>query len=800
MPRATFSLQALEHTSTFGAFANKTVRMRHSWLGLFFFCSFFILVTEANGQKGAIRGFVYDKETGEPVIYTPVKLVGKGLGANTDVNGFFSLTKLDEGEYEILVVSLGFDTLSQRVQVGADQIRTERLYLIKSVRQLTEFQVSADKQESQNSVRMSVTKLTPKQIERLPSVGGESDLAQYLQVVPGVVFTGDQGGQLYVRGGSPIMNKVMMDGLVLYNPFHSIGLFSVFDNDIIRNADVYTAGFNAEYGGRMSSMMDVTTREGNRTRLSGKVAASTFAAKAMIEGPLKKQTDASAGSSSFLLNLRHSYLDQSSKSLYSYVDSAGLPFTFTDAYGKVSFNGSNGSKLNLFGFNFTDGVRYQGVSDLNWNNWGAGANFVLVPGGSATLIDGNFGTGQYEIELAEGDLPARRSSISGFNAALNFKYFVRENEVRYGVEILGFKTDFSFFNTANRRIEQVQNTSEIAAYFNYKLKLRSVVIDPGLRLQYYATYGVPNLEPRLGFKWNVNDDWRVKFSVGRYSQNLVAANNDRDVVNLFYGFLSSPEDLPSTLTTESGEVREIKDPIQRANHAVVGVEHDISANWSLNVEGYVKDFRQVTNLNRNKLYDDTQEFADQPDELKKDFIVETGIAYGADMLLKYEKNRTYVWFVYGLNFVERYDGAQSYRPVWDRRHNLNLVVSYTWGTHDSWKASARFNYGSGFPFSQTQGFYGQLPATGGIGTDITQVNADLALILGPLNAGRLPDYHRLDLGVTKTWKFSERSLLELDLGATNVYDRDNVFYVDRVRGKRVDQLPILPSAGVSYQF
>src|SRR5690606_13999774 len=135
---------------------------------------------------------------------------------------------------------------------------------------------------------MSVVKISPKEIKQLPTIGGEADLAQYLQVLPGVVFTGDQGGQLYIRGGSPVQNKVLMDGMIVYNPFHSIGLFSVFETDIIRNADVYTGGFTAEYGGRISSIMDTTTRDGNSKYFGGKVGFSPSGAKLLLEGPLKK--------------------------------------------------------------------------------------------------------------------------------------------------------------------------------------------------------------------------------------------------------------------------------------------------------------------------------------------------------------------------------------------------------------------------------------------------------------------------------------------------------------------------------
>ena len=760
----------------------------------------FLLPAALFAQTGTVRGFLYDKQSGEPILFTPVVLQGTGTGAQTDVNGYYSISKVTPGKYVLQVIYLGYDTLQQPITIIKDQILLEKLYLNKSAIQIKEFEVTGEKQEAQTQVRMGLTKLTPRQIERLPSIGGQPDLAQYLQVVPGVIFTGDQGGQLYIRGGSPIMNKTMLDGMVLYNPFHSIGLFSVFDNDIIRNADIYTAGFNAEHGGRVSSIMDITTRDGNKTRLSGKVAASTFTGKVLLEGPLKKQTEPGGASSSFLVNFRHSYLDRSSKVFYENIKEDGLPFKFTDIYGKLSFNGTNGSKVNLFGFNFNDGVRYQGVSDLNWNNWGAGTNFVLVPAGSAVLIDGTFSASNYTISMKEGELPPRTSEIAGFNGSLNFKVFSGEDEIRYGIEVLGFRTNFKFFNSLGREYEQEENTSEIAGYVTYKKVINKVIIEPGFRMHYYASLAVANPEPRLGFKWNITDDFRFKLAAGRYSQNLVAANSDRDVVNLFYGFLSAPDNLPKTFTDENGNTRDIKDPLQRANHYVAGVEYDLTPELTANFEVYFKDFRQITNLNRNKIFNDDPEFADKPDELKKDFIIETGRAYGADMQLKYDKNGLNLWAVYSYTYVDRFDGFRTYNPVWDRRHNVNLVASYEFGKFDSWRVNARWNFGSGFPFTKTQGYYGSVPFNGDVNYNYTTSNADLAILFGPLNDGRLPTYHRMDVGVTKIWKLDENQQINLDFSVTNIYDRQNIFYFDRVRYQRVDQLPLLPSFGVTYKF
>ena len=207
---------------------------------------------------------MYDEATGEPAIFTPVSLRGAtDHGAQTDVNGYFSISKVPPGHFTLQVVYLGYDTVSKEVDIKADLIQTEQLYLKKGSIEMKTVVVTAEKQKAQNNVRVGVTKLTPKQIERLPAIGGQADLAQYMQVVPGVVFTGDQGGQLYIRGGSPVQNEVLLDGMTLYNPFHSIGLFSVFDNDIIRNADILTGGFNAEYGGGDRRLRGISTPRGH---------------------------------------------------------------------------------------------------------------------------------------------------------------------------------------------------------------------------------------------------------------------------------------------------------------------------------------------------------------------------------------------------------------------------------------------------------------------------------------------------------------------------------------------------------
>ncbi|MFH0864593.1 MAG: TonB-dependent receptor [Bacteroidota bacterium] len=743
----------------------------------------------------SIKGFITEEETGEVVIFTSVYLKGTQYGAITDVNGYYVISKIPQGSYTLMVTYLGYDTVKIPLDLKNGDIIAQNIKLKKSNISLKEINISAEKEELKTETKTSVLKITPKQIQQIPSIGGQPDLAQYLQVLPGVIFTGDQGGQLYIRGGSPIQNKVLLDGMVIYNPFHSIGLFSVFDTDILRNADIYTGGFGAEYGDRISSVMDITTRDGNKKRFAGKISASPFGSKLLLEGPLKKENESGGGSTSFVLSAKNSYLKQSSKIFYRYIDTTGLPFNYTDLYGKISMNGSNGNKINFYGFNFSDQVNYKTISDFNWNSYGAGTNFVLVPSTSSLLFQGNFAYSKYDISLEEANKIPRTSEISGFNMGLNFTYYLGRDEARWGLEMLGFKTAFYFFNSVNRKIEQNDNTTEIAGFFKYKKTAGKFLIEPSIRFQYYASLTTFSPEPRLAIKYNLSKKVRLKFAGGIYTQNLISANSDRDVVNLFYGFLSGPENLQ-----EKFDDKEVKTKLQLSDHLIFGIEFDPAKHFTVNIEGYYKYFPQLTNINRNKIFDDDADNSDKPDYLKKDFIVENGDAEGVDISVKYDFKQIYFWGVYSLGWVHRYDGITNYVPHYDRRHNINLVGSYTFGKNFEWGLDIRWNLGSGFPFTLTQGYYENLTFGDGINTDYITTNGELGIIYDDANAGRLPYYHRLDATIKREFILGQYSKLEAIVSVTNLYNRKNIFYIDRITQERVDQLPIMPSIGLNLTF
>jgi len=764
-------------------------------------------------QDFTLRGFIFNKSDGEPMPFEKVRLLRSDsttvTGAITDVNGFYSISKLDKGEYILKVQSQGYKTLTESVSVKASTgIKSTNFELekLQSVLDIEEVSVSADSKRKTTQVLISEIRMDKKSLERIPSVGGENDIVGAFSITPGVITTGDQGGQLYVRGGTPIQNKILLDGMTVYNPFHSIGFFSIFETELIQSTSIFTGGFDAKYGGRISSIMDITYRDGNRKKFGGKVSVSPFLAKAVLEGPLSKRKNGKPSNGSYVLSAKHSLLDYTSKSLYKRVNNGqGMPFSFTDVYGKITFKSDGGSKFSAFGFHNDDKVNYS-VADINWKQSGGGINFLLVPSSSPIFIKGHVNASRFATEFTEyvsnTESIYRASSIGGFDLGFDFIYFLKnESEFDYGINLSGFTTKFETYNEVKQKIELNNFNTEIGVYLSYKFVSPRWVIQPSFRAQVYASLGSISPEPRLGIKYNATEKLRLKVSGGRFSQNFTSASSDKDVVNLFNGILSAPTNVQSNFVTLYQNEKQPKNGLQYAWHAIAGFEYDLTRKVSVNIEGYYKYFSQLSNINQNKIYPDENAFSQIDDVYKKDFILENGESYGVDLLVKYSGKRLYLWGVYSYGHSIRWDGNKTYFPVFDRRHNINLVGTYIFGKKKDLEVSARWNFGSGLPFTPTAGFYEGQTFSQGVSTDITTTNANsVSTFLGTFNSERLPTYHRLDITVKKKFIFKNKNILELVASVTNVYDRKNIFYVNRITNEKIYQFPILPSFGLSYKF
>lgn len=773
-----------------------------------------LLCFQSFAQNSQIRGVVIDA-AGEPLPGAAVYVPAAKTGAYANDQGIFSVSKLESGKtYEVISFFVGYDTLKTEVKISKNvKIVTVKLILTERPIFTNEVQITGEKNGEIERTKVDIGKVTVdiKDINLIPSIGAP-DLMQYLQVLPGIVSTGDQGGQLYIRGGTAIQNMTLFDGMILYSPFHSIGLFSVFDPEIIRSADVYSAAFPAQYGGRISSVIDVKTRNGNFKNLSATVNANPFSSSLLLEGPIGKNKG-EGGGVSYILSARNNYIDQTGQALYPYInDGEGLPYNFRDVYGKLT--ASDGINfVNVFGFRHEDNVLLEFPANISWTASGGGANFMTLPQGAGAIIRGNFAFSNYRSSLrSESETFPRTSGISGFNGGLDFSYIVNSvDEIKTGFTFLGFQTDYTFTNSFGFITDAAANNTEAAFFFNYKKVIRApgsgwsdneepwdlMVFEPGVRLHYFNDQSHVAFEPRLRWKLNL-PKVSLSFATGLYTQNLLAAQSDRDVVNLFQGFLSAPDQLAN---------RNKNHNLQTAFHMLAGLELELAPKVTTSIELWRKNFTQLTNINRDKI------FPEDPN-----FITETGEAYGADFLIRYQGPKVYLYGTYGISRVLRNDGTRIYPPVFDRRHTVNLVGSLRLKPfgfvgegaarqapkfkEHGWEFSARWTLGSGFPFTQTQGFFEKLTfRDDGALTDVSTQNGDLGIILADeLNGGRLPYYHRLDLSAKRRWLVGNKFMIEAAFNLINTYDRDNIFYFDRVRFAPVYQLPVLPSLGLTIKY
>lgn len=756
-------------------------------------------------SQNTVKGVLYDDATGEAIPFANVILEGTSYAASTDLNGFFLINKIPDGTYTLSIKYIGYSDYTESITLANHKTISVNIKLKEGAKMLKDVVITSNRtQERKVETQVSVEKITAAQILQMPSIGGQADIAQYLQVLPGVNSTGDQGGQLYIRGGSMIQNLCLIDGMIVYNPFHSIGLYSIFETDVILNAEIYTGGFGAEYGGRLSSVMDITTRDGNKKRHSGKVGINTFGANLILEGPFKKEKGESRTTLTYLLAAKGSYLSKTSQWIYPYIQ-GGLPFDFLDIYAKMSLNTGTGAKWNLFGFRYDDKVTgYQSIADYHWTNWGVGTNFVAVTGTSAVL-DGNIAYSNYKINLDDASNTPKYSGINGFNVGLNVTNFFGKHKLKCGLAMEGYATEYKFMNQYGNTVEQNEFTSNISAYATCKLNFNTKwLLDPGVRYIYYISLNESRLEPRLAVKYNTTEKLHFKLAAGHYSQILLDARSDNDIVNLFNGFLTGS----GSLNKASFMGEKIVSCVQKAYHVVFGAEYDLNRHLSLNLEGYLKNFSQLLNMNHNQIFSNTDQaylpsgaYA-KPDYYTTDFVIEKGLAYGMDFSVRYELERLYVWGTYSLGWVTRTNDADgTYYPHYDRRHTINLLVTYALGSQKQWELSARWNFGSGYPFTQTQGAYENILFNrDGIATDYTTANGDFGVHYAEIYQGRMPTYHRLDLGVKRKFSIGKRCILDLSASVTNVYSRENIFYFNRVTFDRVNQLPIMGCLGINFSY
>jgi len=744
-------------------------------------------VGTALAQSGSIRGFVNDASNGEPLEFVNVVVRRDGSlvkGAVTDANGFYAIPELDRGPYVISATFIGYITFTDSIRVPTGQAITVHVSLEPDLEALDEILVESERSTGAARVIAGQQTIRPEDIAVIPSPDVSGDLATLLRTLPGVVSSGDRGGQLFVRGGEPSQNQVFLDGILLYQPFHILGFYSAFPAEIVNRAEIYAGGFKSRFGERISSVMDVSTRNGNNRRFEGSVSVSPFMSAAHLEGPLVP------GKISILASVRQSLVAQAA----SRIINQPLAFDFGDAFIKLSASLTSNQRLSITALRTNDrgtlgedlGSELQ-PEEVRWTNDGIGARYVLLPRLFPVFFEANVSYSRLESSLGAEDDPRRTTFIENGHAMIDLQFFSDRVTWNGGVSarIVQIQSDlggqFQNFETQADRLLHFGLYLEPEYSIGDRLKIR-----PGLRGQFFDVRFQPFLEPRLRILYSAGPH---EFSAagGFYEQAEIGLYDRRDAASVFTAWTNAIAESDRIEVVSEGRV-------QAAWHAILGYRTSLPAGIEISAESYWKRLQNLF----------IGEWTAYP-RFTTNIQPAKGRSYGFDLRAEIRRPRIYSYITYGFSNT-RYRAEQAelelwygtetldFRPPHDRRHQLNMLVS---GTIKEFDVSARWEFGSGLPFSRVVGFDGFVLVNDII--DPFDVPVDRRVIYERPFSGELPAYHRLDISVSRKFTFTNVDLT-VQGSVINAYNRKNLFYLDVFTLRQSDQLPIVPSLGVKLDF
>ncbi|HEX7071029.1 MAG TPA: TonB-dependent receptor [Rhodothermales bacterium] len=741
-----------------------------------------LLAPEVDAQTATIRGFVRDESDGQGLQGVNVILSQEGsdafLGSATDVDGLYAISRVPAGTWVLRATFIGYEAYVDTIALAAGEIRTHNFSLVPDEAQLEEVVVEAESETAgAASVSAGLQTIRPSDIEVIPSPDVSADLVNYLVTLPGVVATGDRGGQLFVRGGEPTQNLVLIDGMLLYQPFHLVGFYSAFPSDVIASTDVYAGGFGARYGGHLSSVIDVSARSGNKRRFAGAVSVAPFVSAGLLEGPLWKDR------LSFIASYRKSLIEEGASKL---IDQS-LPFDFDDQFGKLHLNLSQNSQLSVTGIRtFDRGVigteAESAVSDPNeqvtWTNHAIGGRYILLPASlplsaellvSASTVRNTFGAPEE---------PSRSSRARQYNFAANLTHFVGPVNLGWGLFLRSSDLSSNLGGTYQNLDLDRDFVTEAGFYGEPEFRLpNGLRIQPGLRLDAFPSKGRTFIEPRLRTSWELGRH-RLNTAWGIYHQEVVGLNDRRDAGDVFTAWTTSP-----------------LHEVPQAIHYIAGYNFRPSDGLDLSIEGFYKTLSNLSVSRWSAFPRFTTEL--QPaDGTVIGFDVraelEAGPFYGfasygyADVTYRAQQEEIQYWF----GQLE-----QEYSPPHDRTHQVNALAMLELF---DFALSVRWQFGSGLPFSEALGFDTFVLLAGP--TDVLHTPGQTRVLYGEPYEGRLPTYHRLDVSLDRRFDIGEHVGLTAQVSLINTYDRRNLFYLDLYTLRRVDQLPLIPAVGLKLEF
>ncbi len=729
-----------------------------------------LILNEIFAQNtGRLRGFVTDAENGEALAYGNVFIEELKTGASTDEKGYYFITSVPANQtYTVLISYVGYVSKSFDVFIAPNKITELNVQLESSSVELEAVEKIGEKVIEKNATDIGLQRIAIRELEALPK-GVETDVLRSLQYMPGVKSTGDVTARYYVRGGSSDQNLVLLNGATVYNPFHALGIFSVIDPEMINNVEFYKGGFNARFGDRLSSVLKVITKDGNKKNFGATASSSYITGKLLLEGPIPN--------GSFIFTGRKSYSNQILK---KFLNNKSAPFNFYDGFFKLNYSNPDfipNAKFEVSAFLSQDLLEDENPfkEDFKWKNNIFSFKWYQIYD-SPFLSEFAIHLSQFKGEV----IPKLSNSLQKLNevndVSMNFDFtyiFDYKDEVNAGIAIKSISTNLIQENQNGTLADLEEKAANISIYAKYNfLQYENFGLDIGTRLNVAGLNKNGNFtpEPRVSATYRPIPILALKAAWGIYQQEMTIITNENEVISLFEPWTIIPEYLEPA----------------RAIHYTGGISFNPLYSLTLNLEGYYKIIHNFPSLNENK------KFTEDPD-----LVSGSGESYGVEFMTIYKEYPINATASYSLSYAYKEIDEWVYYPRYDSRHSVNLFLEYNFGA--GFSASAAWSFSTGLPFTELIGFYDKQQLTNLFDDPNVYDNIYPYTILGDRNLGRLPEYHRLDLSLSKKFDFSFVKV-DLDFSIINVYDRENIFYFKRDTAERVNMLPFLPTATIKVQI
>ncbi|RPD39996.1 TonB-dependent receptor [Chitinophaga barathri] len=782
-----------------------------------------ILIGPRTKLSGTLSGFVEDAASGEKLIGVSLTAPREQAGTTTNNYGFYSLT-LPGDSIQVQISYIGYQRLDTVIALGEDKRVNFRLQ--SGSRQLGEITIRSGRtQRIQETSQMSAINLPARQVRALPRLLGEPDLFKALQMLPGVKQGTEATSALLVRGGTPDQNLILLDGAPLYNPMHLLGVFSTFNTSMLKDVTLYKGAFPARYGGRLSSVVDVSTKDGDMNQVHGDFSVGLLSTQLTVEGPLKK------GKTSFVVSGRRSYPDliitpiaknaadgPEKFSLYFYDLNAKLHHQFSDR-DQLYFSFYTGKDrlriLEKYTPTGIDPSQVYNISDLGmqWGNltgtlrW----NHIYSPKlFSNTMLIGSrykFNTSVYSEDKYGNEITTNllklNSGIQDYGAKTDFDYRpAPAHSIKMGAAYM-----FRVFTPGTLRTRQTDNNavtldsmnnnrnihaSEIDLYAEDDWEItRRLKLNAGL---HWSAFMVQNsfyhsLQPRISMRYLLPWDWGLKASYTRMTQYIhLLANNS----------VSLPTDLwvPAT--------QKIKP--QQADQYALGLSRNLFGNrFEFSAEAYYKKMHNVIEYREGADYLTSS----KGDTWQEQVASGTGEAYGLELLLQRKTGRLTGWLGYTLAWSERNVPDVNFgRPFpykYDRRHDLHIVAAYR--LRKNIELSGAWTYQTAAPFTIPVAEYEGI--SGPLTPDAGNINRPRVERINSRNNVRIEAYHRLDLGISFIKEKKNGNVRTWNISVLNAYNQQNPFfyYVNKYseHSSSVELtgdvlLPFMPSFSYSLKF